>query len=205
MPYYGPQVAAFTDTQNAAMNNNIETAKAFGLLDPNSSLTATSGMPTPTTYDNGMRGYSSIPLYDQALAELTASNPDNMAAYNSLFGNQVAPIDFGWSGPGMGGGFRGGANPTHNPTTPQVHTTSGWKDPVATAKIMDDLNVTRGKLTDPNMAAYQATQSGEAQARLRHQIQQNYKDQKEGRAKGSMASGKNYRMTYNPKTGRGGF
>ena len=118
MPYYGPQVAAFTDTQNAAMNNNIETAKAFGLLDPNSSLTATSGMPTPTTYDNGMRGYSSIPLYDQALAELTASNPDNMAAYNSLFGNQVAPINFGRQGGGGGGGFRGGANPTHNPTTP---------------------------------------------------------------------------------------
>ena len=185
-----------------AMQNNANAASAFGLLAPTDVMAS---MPTPTTYANGMKGYGSIGLYDQALAELTASNPENMAAYNNLFGNQVAPINFGRQGGGGGGGFRGGANPTHNPTTPQVHTTSGWKDPAAAAKIMDDLNVTRGKLTDPNMAAYQATQSGEAQGQLRHQIQQNYKDQKEGRAKGSMASGKNYRMTYNPKTGRGGF
>jgi len=111
MPYTGGQVAALTPTQEAAMNNNISTAQAFGLLDPNSTLTATSGMPTPTTYDNGMRGYGSIGLYDQALAELTARNPENMAAYNALFGNRT---QFGLTG---GGGatstsrFSGSANP----------------------------------------------------------------------------------------------
>ena len=78
MPYTGAEVAAFNETQNAAMNNNIGAAKAFGLLDPNSTLTATSGMPTPTTYDNGMKGYGSIGLYDQALKELTARDPANM-------------------------------------------------------------------------------------------------------------------------------
>ena len=107
MPYTGGQVAALTPTQEAAMNNNISTAQAFGLLDPNSTLTATSGMPTPTTYDNGMKGYGSIGLYDQALAELTARDPANMAAYNNLFGNAVpANVARG----GGGGGFRGSAN-----------------------------------------------------------------------------------------------
>jgi len=107
MPYTGGQVAALTPTQEAAMNNNISTAQAFGLLDPSSTLTATSGMPTPTTYDNGMKGYGSIGLYDQALAELTARDPANMAAYNNLFGNAVpANVARG----GGGGGFRGSAN-----------------------------------------------------------------------------------------------
>jgi len=117
MPYTGGQVAALTPTQEAAMNNNISTAQAFGLLDPNSTLTATSGMPTPTTYDNGMRGYGSIGLYDQALKELTARNPENMAAYNALFGNRT---QFGLTG---GGGatstsrFSGSASPS-TPSTP---------------------------------------------------------------------------------------
>ena len=107
MPYTGGQVAALTPTQEAAMNNNISTAQAFGLLDPSSTLTATSGMPTPTTYDNGMKGYGSIGLYDQALKELTARDPANMDAYNNLFGNAVpANVARG----GGGGGFRGSAN-----------------------------------------------------------------------------------------------
>jgi hypothetical protein len=128
MPYTGGQVAALTPTQEAAMNNNINTAKAFGLLDPNSNLTAMSGMPTPTTYDNGMKGYGSIGLYDQALKELTARNPENMAAYNALFGNRT---QFGLTGGGGGGGrFRGGASPSTpkppgNTFTPN-YDTSTW-------------------------------------------------------------------------------
>jgi hypothetical protein len=110
MPYTGGQVAALTPTQEAAMNNNISTAQAFGLLDPNSTLTATSGMPTPTTYDNGMKGYGSIGLYDQALAELTARDPANMAAYNNLFGNAI-PANVARS---SGGGRGGGGAPTIN-------------------------------------------------------------------------------------------
>ena len=130
MPYTGGQVAALTPTQEAAMNNNIATAQAFGLLDPNSNLTAMSGMPTPTTYDNGMRGYGSIGLYDQALKELTARNPENMAAYNALFGNRT---QFGLTG---GGGatstsrFSGSASPSTpkppgNTFTPN-YDTSTW-------------------------------------------------------------------------------
>ena len=111
MPYTGAEVAAFTPAQEAAMNTNIGAAEAFGLLAPNT-LTATTGMPEATTYDNGMRGYGSIGLYDQALAELTARDPANMAAYNSLFGNAVPANVARSSGGGRGGG--GGA-PSVNP------------------------------------------------------------------------------------------
>lgn len=85
MPYYGAEVAAFNPMQNAAMNNNIATAQAFGLLDPNSTLTATTGMPTPTDFD-GFSGYSSQPMYESALAELKAKQPDAVAQYDALFG-----------------------------------------------------------------------------------------------------------------------
>ncbi len=138
MPYTGGQVAALTPTQEAAMNNNINTAKAFGLLDPNSDLTAMSGMPTPTTYDNGMKGYGSIGLYDQALAELTARNPENMAAYNALFGNRT---QFGLTG---GGGarstsrFSGSANPvTTRPVNDPGQMPSGADRPAYEAAMKE--------------------------------------------------------------------
>jgi len=141
MPYTGGQVAALTPIQEAAMNNNISTAQAFGLLDPNSTLTATSGMPTPTTYDNGMRGYGSIGLYDQALKELTARNPENMAAYNALFGNRT---QFGLTG---GGGatstsrFSGSANPVATtPLTEQQKREQKMADVYANVVIDDKGN-----------------------------------------------------------------
>jgi hypothetical protein len=108
MPYYGGQVAAFNENQTQAMQNNANAATAFGLLAPTDVM---GSMPTPTTYANGMKGYGSIGLYDQALAQLTAANPDNMAAYNSLFGNEVAPINLGRQG-GGGGGGGGGFRPS---------------------------------------------------------------------------------------------
>jgi len=125
MPYTGGQVAALTPTQEAAMNNNISTAQAFGLLDPNSTLTATSGMPTPTTYDNGMRGYGSIDLYDQALKELTARDPANMVAYNNLFGNAVPANVARSSGGGgrSGGGTPPASRPAYNPYNPNTWST----------------------------------------------------------------------------------
>jgi hypothetical protein len=109
MPYTGAEVAAFTPAQEAAMNTNIGAAEAFGLLAPNT-LTATTGMPEATTYANGMKGYGSIGLYDQALAELTARDPANMAAYNSLFGNTVPANVAPSSGGGRSRG--GGASPS---------------------------------------------------------------------------------------------
>lgn len=86
MPYRGAEIAAFNDTQNLAMNNNLATAKAFGLLDASSTMKAEDMMPTPTTFDGGFKGYSSMPLYDQALAETKAQQPGAIAQYEALFG-----------------------------------------------------------------------------------------------------------------------
>jgi hypothetical protein len=113
MPYYGADVAAFTPTQNAAFNANIGAGEAFGLLAPNT-LTATSGMPTPTEFAGGFKGYSSQGLYDQALAELKAKQPKAVAQYDALFGNTVPAPNYGGGG---GGRFRGsaGGNPQRRP------------------------------------------------------------------------------------------
>lgn len=84
MPYSGPQIAAFNPTQQAAMQANIGAAEAFGLLSPGS-LQPLQGMPAPQTYAGGVQGYSSMPLYDQAVAELQSRSPNQVAAYNQLF------------------------------------------------------------------------------------------------------------------------
>ena len=146
MPYYGPDVAAFTPTQNAAFDANIGAGEAFGLLAPGHGLTATSGMPTPTDWD-GFTGYSSQPMYESALAELKAKQPGAVAQYDALFGANV-PTQRNYSGGGGGRGGGGGGNPPSRPRQPI--TTSGWKDPAAAAKILDDLNYERGKIIAGN-------------------------------------------------------
>lgn len=83
MPYYGPDVAAFNPTQLAAMQSNIGAAQAFGLAP--AGMTAAQGMPTPMQFADGTVGYSSGSLYDQALAELEARRPEQVAAYERLF------------------------------------------------------------------------------------------------------------------------
>jgi len=103
MPYYGADVAAFTPTQNAAFDANIGAAEAFGLLAPNT-LTATTGMPEPTDF-NGFSAYSSQPLYEAALDELKANQPEAVAQYDALFGANVPTT----RSTGQGG-FRGSAN-----------------------------------------------------------------------------------------------
>ena len=126
MPYYGAQVAAFNDNQAAAFQNNNDAASAFGLLAPTDAM---SSMPTPTTYANGMKGYSSIPLYDQAMKELTASNPDNMDAYSKLFGNavpaNVAPQPQ-YAGRGGGGGGGGGQPQAQKTLLPSDINAAKW-------------------------------------------------------------------------------
>ena len=117
MPYRGPEVAAFNATQNAAMDNNIATAKAFGLLDPNSTLTATTGMPTPTDF-NGFSGYSSMPIYDQALADTKAAQPEAVALYDSLFGsNAMAQLNASRGTGGRGGSITSRPSPARNYTS----------------------------------------------------------------------------------------
>jgi hypothetical protein len=82
MPYYGPDVAAFNPTQQLAMQNNMDAAAAFGLASPGQNAMA--GMPRATDY-NGIQGYSSGGLYEQAVAEFERNKPGYAREYNKLF------------------------------------------------------------------------------------------------------------------------
>ena len=149
MPYRGADVAAFTPATNASFNTNIGAAEAFGLVAPGS-LTATSGMPEPTEFAGGWSGYSSMPLYDQALEELKANQPEAWEQYQALYGANVPTQR---DAPPSGGGGGGGSVPITDP----VHTTSGFGDTlnlgggdVTPAEALDQLDDDRSKMIQTN-------------------------------------------------------
>lgn len=86
-PYYGPDVAALTPMQMAAMQGTNQAAQAFGMptADP------MAGLPQATNY-GGVQAYSSGGLYDQALAELQRRNPEQYAALTADIVPQPAPV-----------------------------------------------------------------------------------------------------------------
>jgi len=84
-PYYGPDVAALTPTQQAARANIGQFAQAFGLQG-----TQDMALGQPTTYEGGIQGYSSGSLYDRAVQELAARRPGQYAAIQSNFVNPFA-------------------------------------------------------------------------------------------------------------------
>jgi hypothetical protein len=69
-PYMGPTVAARSQGQINAGNNTNAAAGAMGLQQ------STSTMPPPQTFAGGVQGYSSYPLYEQQMAALKQSNPE---------------------------------------------------------------------------------------------------------------------------------
>jgi len=85
-PYYGPDVAALTPMQEAAMQNTAAAASAFGLGAPTGQ--GVTGMPAATEYAGGIRGYSSAPLYEQSLEQLAANRPGQ---YNALMAPFLNP------------------------------------------------------------------------------------------------------------------
>lgn len=87
MPYMGPDVAAFTQPQQQAMQSNIDAAAAFGLVDPG--MNAMDGMPTAQDF-NGVSAYSSSPMYEMAVADMKAANPGQAQAYDKLFVDPTA-------------------------------------------------------------------------------------------------------------------
>ena len=82
-PYYGPDVAAVTPTQQAARSNVDQFAKAFGMQGIQKSA-----LPQATNYAGGISGYSSGGLYDQAVHELAARRPGQ---YSKMQENFVDP------------------------------------------------------------------------------------------------------------------
>ena len=85
-PYYGPDVAAFTPMQEAAFQNTADAASAFGMSGGNmSAQNLRGGMAAPTSYASGARGYSSAPMYEDALAQLRKERPGQKKYIDSFF------------------------------------------------------------------------------------------------------------------------
>lgn len=71
VPYYGPEVAAFSPMQQASFQGTDQMASAFG-------MPTTGGqqyMPQAETFAGGVQGYSSAPIYQQAVDTLSAQRP----------------------------------------------------------------------------------------------------------------------------------
>lgn len=103
VPYYGPDVAAFTPMQQAAFQNTADTASAFGMTAPTSQQDIMGGMPAPTQYAGGIQGYSSAPLYQQSVDELARQRPAQKSYIDSFFidpytgqygSNVQVPVDY---------------------------------------------------------------------------------------------------------------
>lgn len=80
VPSYGPDVAAFSPTQEAAFAGTNAAAAALGL--PTSSGT---GLPQAQDFGGGILGYSARPIYDQAIAAFQADRPAQFQAIQDLF------------------------------------------------------------------------------------------------------------------------
>jgi hypothetical protein len=85
VPYYGPDVAAFTPFQQAGFQQTADVASAFGLGPQMSQADVMGGMPAPTEFAGGVRGYSAAPLYQQAVDELAAQRPAQAQYIESFF------------------------------------------------------------------------------------------------------------------------
>ena len=116
VPYYGPDVAAFTPMQQASFQNTGQAANAFGMA--GGGMTGMEGMPQAQQFAGGVSGYSSAPMFQETMAALEANNPGQFAAIQNMFINsqtgaggmqpqmqtQQAPQQFGGGG-GDGGRF----------------------------------------------------------------------------------------------------
>lgn len=81
VPYYGPEVAAFSPMQQASFANTDQMAGAFGMQ-------GTGGqqyMPQAETFAGGVQGYSSAPIFEQAVDTLAQNRPAQ-ADYIASFG-----------------------------------------------------------------------------------------------------------------------
>tara|TARA_R110000751_G_scaffold158628_2_gene264309 strand:+ start:5710 stop:7704 length:1995 start_codon:yes stop_codon:yes gene_type:complete len=95
-PYYGPEVAAFNPMQASSFRATGSAADAFGLgpastvpsgasFGPHSPTWATDGMPEAQTFAGGIQGYSSAPMYEEALSQLQQNRPAQYNAINNMF------------------------------------------------------------------------------------------------------------------------
>lgn len=106
VPYYGPDVAAFTPMQQAGFANTGAAAGAFGLS--GGGMTGMEGMPQAQQMAGGGYGYSAAPIYERSVSELQARAPGQYDFIRSMFidpvtgarpyapfGTQAAPVSGG--------------------------------------------------------------------------------------------------------------
>lgn len=92
-PYYGPEVAAFNPMQQQSMQSTGSAASAFGLAPQG--FDATAGIPQAQTFAGGIQGYSSAPLYEEALSQLQQNRPGQYNAINNMFIDPYSGADAG--------------------------------------------------------------------------------------------------------------
>ena len=92
-PYYGADVAAFNPMQQAAFQNTADTASAFGMATPTSPTDIMGNMGAPQTYANGVTGYSSAPMFQDAVDTLGYFRPNQKALLDSFFVNPYTGFD----------------------------------------------------------------------------------------------------------------
>lgn len=83
-PYTGPEVAAVNPWEELAAVNQGQMSKAFNMGAPDGSIA--SRMPEVVTAPDGSSGYSSFPIFNQAVSELQNVAPAYDARYKSLMG-----------------------------------------------------------------------------------------------------------------------
>ena len=79
-PYYGPDVAAFSPMQDAAIQNTNDAAAAFGMASANPTA---SYMPETTTM-GGVTGYASQPLMEASMDAFSADRPGQASFIESM-------------------------------------------------------------------------------------------------------------------------
>lgn len=131
-PYYGPDVAAQTPLQEAAIINSGQAANAFGLGSGN--IDPMLGMPEAQTYADGVRGYSSGTLFDQALDTLKTNRPDQYANIEGMFNPTGAANYNGGTTGGFGTGaanYDGGYGGDYGDGGTQTNSNAGVNDYLA--------------------------------------------------------------------------
>jgi len=89
VPKFGPDIAAFNEADRAARANVNAMAQAFGMA-------GAGDFSMPEEIDvGGVRGYSSAPLYEQALEELKTRQPGIYQAIVSQFIDPLGSGDIG--------------------------------------------------------------------------------------------------------------
>ena len=83
VPYYGPDVAAFSPMQQQSMQSTGGAASAFGLAPQG--FDATAGIPEAQTFAGGIQGYSSAPMFQESVDQLQANRPAQYQAMADMF------------------------------------------------------------------------------------------------------------------------